>query len=66
MGMEKPDLVRVKLDLANLRGAIKKHVQLEGGLPPSLDVLGVKLSYPTDYTYDPKTGTVKSKTYPGN
>lgn len=65
INLEKPDMTRVQLDLAQARGEIKKHMQLEGGLPPSLDVLGLKLRYPKDLTYDPKTGVVRSKTYPG-
>jgi hypothetical protein len=64
MGLAKPDLTRVQLDLTLVRAAIKKHMQLEGGIPPSIEVLEVKLRYPADLRYDPKTGVVRSRTYP--
>jgi hypothetical protein len=44
MGVEKPDMTRVQVDLALVRSEIKKHMQLEGGIPPSIGVLGVKLN----------------------
>lgn len=65
MNVAKPDRARVELDLAAVRSAVRAHQQLNGGQSPkSLDALGLNLSFEKDLTYDPATGTVKSKTYP--
>ncbi len=65
MQVDKPDRMRIQLDLANLRAALQKHKALEGGsYPGSLSALGVKVSFPDDIVYDASAGTVKSRAYP--
>jgi hypothetical protein len=64
LGVDKPDRTRVELDLSNARAALRTFTQVNGGLPKTLDELGVRFFYPADLTYDPSNGVVKSKTYP--
>lgn len=61
-----PDRARVQLDLATVRGALQLHRGERGGWPATLDELPVQgLHYPADLDYDPSTGRVTSRTYPG-
>ncbi len=62
--LSKPDEAKVQLDLAAARTAIAQKQQIEGAAPPDLSSLGVKLYFPADLDYDPKTGRVSSRTYP--
>lgn len=60
-----PDRVKVKLDLAAVRGALQAYRVEHNAPPPSLAELSVEgLSYPADLAYDPATGTVTSQSYP--
>jgi hypothetical protein len=59
------DEAKVRLDLAQTRAAIRVHQQThDGASPPSIDGLGLALSFPSDLLYDAATGTVRSQTYP--
>lgn len=59
------DEAKVRLDLAQARTAIRMYQQThDGASPPSLDGLGLALSFPGELRYDAATGTVQSRTYP--
>lgn len=65
MHLAKPDEARVLLDLAAVRAAVGEYRQLNSEKnPPDLATLSLKLSFPADLVYDPKSGIVKSRTYP--
>lgn len=65
MGLNQPDLARVQIDLAIVRGALREYRMLnEEKNPPDLSALHLQLFFPGDITYDPGSGTVKSRTYP--
>lgn len=64
LNLAKPDEVRIRLDLVQARSALRSHQMTSGGFPQTLSELGLKLSYPTDLTYDAASGTVRSRTYP--
>ncbi len=59
-----PDRVKVQLDLAAVRGAIREYRAARDAWPSSLAELQVPgLNYPADLAYDPASGTVTSRTY---
>ncbi len=63
------DRVRVKLDLATMRGSLQTYIYSHEGKPaPSLAELpGIdlkQLQYPGEYNYDSSSGIVTSKTFP--
>jgi hypothetical protein len=60
-----PDRVKVELDLATVRGALRIYRDEHNAWPASLEALGVAgLSYPADLAYDAASGAVTSRTYP--
>lgn len=65
MHLDKPDQVRVQLDLVQARSSIQIYQQTHGGKsPPNLAETGVHFHFPKDIVYDANSGTIKSKTYP--
>jgi hypothetical protein len=62
-----PDRVKVQLDLAAVRRAVRLWKDEHGTWPASLADVSVEgLSYPGDLRYDPASGAVRSETYPSN
>jgi hypothetical protein len=60
-----PDRVKVELDLATVRGALRIYRDEHNAWPASLEALGVTgLNYPADLDYDAARGAVTSRTYP--
>ena len=63
--MTAAERAKVTVDLSKIRLALELYrIQHDGKYPPSLKNLELDLHYPGEYTYDPKTGKVKSKQYP--
>lgn len=61
-----PDRVRVQVDLSTVRAALKVYRGEHDAWPRSIEELSIAgLNYPADLAYDPDTGTVRSRTYPG-
>ena len=61
----RPDVARVRVDLAGVRAGIREHQLLhDGANPPSIGAMDLRLSYPGDLEYDAAAGTVRSRTYP--
>lgn len=58
-----PERLLVIEDLRNIRMNIERFKIELGRLPNSIDELNLKLNYPDEYIYDPRTGNVKSKNY---
>lgn len=56
-----PDRLKVIEDLKKIREAIVVYRNLNDTNPSSLKDLNLKLYYPGEYTYNSKTGEVKSK-----
>ena len=60
-----PDRVKVQLDLATVRAALRTYHLEHGRWPDALAELSLTgLHYPADLTYEPAAGTVTSQTYP--
>ncbi len=60
-----PDRVKVQLDLAAVRAALRAYRAERGAWPGSMSELSVDgLNYPADLVYEPAAGTVASRTYP--
>ncbi len=51
-------------DLTQTTALLQEYYVLEGKFPESLDALKLELYHPEDLNYDPKTGKLRSKTYP--
>lgn len=65
LDLNKPDMVKVQLDLAASRASIREYQMTNDNKnPPDLGSLHLRLSFPQDITYDAGSGTVKSRTYP--
>ena len=59
------DKAKVLSDLTLVTGAmISYQMQNDGKNPASIKDLKLDLNYPQDLEYDPKTGQVRSKTFP--
>lgn len=62
--MTAPERAKVTVDLLKIRPALEIYrIKHDGKYPPSLKELGLDLYYPDEYSYDPRTGKVKSKQY---
>lgn len=64
LNLARPDEARVRVELYETREVVRMHRMEHGAPPPSLDALGLHLKFRSDLTYDPKTGVVKSRSYP--
>jgi hypothetical protein len=62
--LSKPDETRVKLDLVAIRAEVSRRKESGSPPPASVAELGIRLHFPADIDYDPRTGEVHSKTYP--
>jgi hypothetical protein len=59
------DKAKILSDLTLITGAMLTYqMQNEGKNPASIKELKLDLNYPQDLDYDPKTGQVRSKTFP--
>jgi hypothetical protein len=60
-----PDRVKVQLDLAAVRAALRAYREEHAAWPGAIGDLKLDgLSYPADLAYDPASGVVTSRTYP--
>ena len=64
MNSHTPDKARVGTDLAAARKEIRMYKMLNGKLPASLKVLGLRPYFPADLFYNAETGRVGSRTFP--
>lgn len=51
-------------DLTQTTAALQEYYVLEGKYPADLAALKLELYHPEDLDYDPKTGKLRSKTFP--
>lgn len=59
------DKAKVLSDLTQVTGALATYrIQNDGKNPGSIQDLKLELNYPQDLVYDPKEGSVRSKTFP--
>ena len=65
MNVSKPDEARARIDVAGVRAALRVYQMTHDGQnPKSVSELDVRLSFPRDIVYDPRSGRAWSKTYP--
>ena len=62
--LAKPDEARVRIELSGAREAVRGYRMEHGRPPPSLGALHLNLRFGADLAYDPRTGRVKSRSYP--
>ncbi len=63
--MAAPEKAKVTADLSKIRPALEVYrMDHDGKYPPTLKDLNLELHYPDEYTYNPRTGKVKSNSYP--
>lgn len=57
----------IKVELTLVRGLVQNHRRLHQSWPSSLAATDAlpRLKHADDYAYDPETGEVTSRTYPG-
>ena len=63
-GAPSPNRSRAMSDLTQTTAALQEYYVMEGKFPDSLSDLKLELYHPDDLAYDPKTGKLRSKTYP--